>query len=82
MRLVDYLEQADLAWCAIGGVAVSHWAVETMVTQHVDFVVAAESVELATKLLEEAGFRSERSMVNQFSGAFEGQHPVEYRRAL
>ena len=31
-----------------------------MVTQDVDFVVATESVELAKKLLEEAGFRSER----------------------
>jgi hypothetical protein len=31
-----------------------------MVTQDVDFVVATESVELAKKLLEEAGFKSER----------------------
>ncbi|MBN1318421.1 MAG: nucleotidyl transferase AbiEii/AbiGii toxin family protein [Anaerolineales bacterium] len=60
MRLVDCLERADLLWCAIGCVAVNHWAAETMVTQDVDFVVAAESVELATKLLEEAGFKSER----------------------
>jgi hypothetical protein len=60
MRLVDCLERADLAWCAIGGVAVNHWADEPMVTQDVDVVVASESVELATKLLEEAGFKSER----------------------
>ena len=60
MRLVDCLERADIAWCAIGGVAVNHWAVEPMVTQDVDFVVATESIELAVKLLEEAGFRSER----------------------
>ena len=60
MRLVDCLERADLAWCAIGGVAVNHWAAEPMVTQDVDFVVAAESVDLATKVLEEAGFKSER----------------------
>ena len=60
MRLVDCLERADLAWCAIGGVAVNHWAAEAMVTQDVDFVVAAESIELAAKLLEEAGFTSER----------------------
>ena len=59
MRLVDCLERADIAWCAIGGVAVNHWAVEPMVTQDVDFVVATESIELAVKLLEEAGFRSE-----------------------
>lgn len=41
--------------------AVNHWAAETMVTQEVDFVVAEESVDLATKILEEAGFKSERS---------------------
>jgi hypothetical protein len=59
MRLVDCLERADLAWCAIGGVAVNHWADEPMVTQAVDFVVAAEFVKRAKKLLEEAGFKSE-----------------------
>ena len=42
MRLVDCLERADLAWCAIGDVAVNQWADELMVTQDVDFVVAAE----------------------------------------
>jgi len=41
MRLVDCLERADLAWCAIGGIAVNHWAAEAMVTQDIDFVVAA-----------------------------------------
>jgi hypothetical protein len=60
MRLVDCLERADIAWCAIGGVAVNHWAQEPMVTQDVDFVVAAEAVERTVALLEEAGFRSER----------------------
>jgi hypothetical protein len=60
MRMVDCLERADIEWCAIGGVAVNHWAAEPMVTQDVDFVVAAESVEIATKLLEEVEFRSER----------------------
>lgn len=60
MRLVDRLERADIAWCAIGGLAVNHWAEEPMVTQDVDLVVATESVELAVKLLEEAGFKSER----------------------
>jgi len=60
MRLVDCLERADIAWCAIGGVAVNHWAAEPVVTQDVDLVVATESVELAVKLLEEAGFKSER----------------------
>jgi len=73
MRMVDCLERADLAWCAIGGVAVNHWADEPMVTQDVDFVVAAESVELATKFLEEAGFKSERF---QWSINFQGHSKV------
>ena len=60
MRLVDCLERADVAWCAIGGVAVNHWAEQPMVTQDVDFVVAAEAVERAVALLKEAGFRAER----------------------
>jgi len=60
MKLIDCLERADIAWCVIGGVAVNHWAQQTMVTQDVDFVVAAESVERTVSLLEEAGFRSEK----------------------
>lgn len=45
MRMVDILERAEVSWCAIGGIAVNHWAAEPMVTQDVDFVVAAEMVE-------------------------------------
>lgn len=60
MRLVDCLERADVAWCAIGGVAVNHWAGQPMVTQDVDFVVASDSIKRAVSLLEEAGFRSEK----------------------
>ena len=60
MRLVDCLERADIAWCAIGGVAVNHWAEEPMVTQDVDFVVATDAVDRTVSLLEEAGFQAER----------------------
>jgi hypothetical protein len=60
MRMVDCLERADIAWCAIGGIAVNHWATEPMVTQDVDFVVATDQVERAVALLEEAGFRAQR----------------------
>lgn len=60
MRLIDCLERADIAWCAIGGVAVNHWAAEPMVTRDVDFVVASEAVEQTVGVLTEAGFRSER----------------------
>jgi hypothetical protein len=74
MRFVDCLERADIAWCAIGGVAVNHWAAEPMVTQDVDFVVAAESVEFAVKLLEKSGFKSERF---QWSINFQGRSKVQ-----
>lgn len=47
-------------WCAIGGVAVNHWAAEPLVTQDVDLVVATDSVERAVQALEAAGFTSER----------------------
>lgn len=60
MRLVDVLERADVAWCVIGGVAVNHWAEQPMVTQDVDLVVAAETVERAISALAQAGFRAER----------------------
>ncbi len=60
MRLVDCLEHAGIQWCASGGVAVNHWAAESMVTQDFELVVATESVELAVRALESAGFTSER----------------------
>jgi len=60
MRLVDVLERADVAWCAIGGIAVNHWAEQPMVTQDVDLVVTADAVDRAASLLELAGFRAER----------------------
>lgn len=60
MRLVDCLERADIPWCAIGGVAVNHWAAEPMVTQDVDFVVAIDDIDRAVTLLNEAGFPSEK----------------------
>jgi hypothetical protein len=73
MRLVDCLERADIAWCAIGGVAVNHWAEQAMVTPDVDFVVAAEAVERTVSLLEEAGFHSERF---EWSINFKGRSAV------
>ena len=60
MRLVDCLERADIAWCAIGGVAVNHWAKQPMVTQDVAFVVASDAIERVVSLLEKEGFQSER----------------------
>ena len=73
MRLVNCLERADIAWCAIGGVAVNHWAVEPMVTQDVDFVVATDAIERAVSVLETAGFKAER---HEWSVNFKGRSKV------
>ena len=63
MRLVDCLERADVPWCAIGGVAVNHWAEQPMVTQDVDFVVAAEASRASLHRLPSLGQRH-RNYVN------------------
>ncbi len=60
MRLVDVLERADVAWCAIGGIAVNHWAQQPMVTQDVDLVVTSNALDRTVSLLEQAGFCAER----------------------
>jgi len=73
MRLVDCLERADIPWCAIGGVAVNHWAVEPMVTQDVDFVVATDLIDRAVGILTEAGFGSQKF---QWSINFKGHSRV------
>ena len=73
MRLVNCLERADVKWCAIGGVAVNHWAANPMVTQDVDIVVAAEDVERTLRLLEREGFRVQRF---EWSVNFKGRSEV------
>ena len=73
MRLVDCLERADVSWCAIGGVAVNHWARRPMVTQDVDFVVVAVAVDRVVGLLQEAGFLAERF---EWSVNFKGRSAV------
>ncbi|HMP76052.1 MAG TPA: nucleotidyl transferase AbiEii/AbiGii toxin family protein [Kiritimatiellia bacterium] len=59
MKLVNCLERADIQWCAIGGIAVNHWAAEPMVTQDVDLVVATDAIERAVSALKSEGFTSE-----------------------
>ena len=73
MRLVACLESKDIAWCAIGGIAVNHWAVEPMVTQDVDFVVAAGDIRRAIDALEAEGFKGEEF---QWSVNFTGSSKV------
>jgi hypothetical protein len=79
MRLVDCLERADISWCAIGGIAVNHWAQEPMVTQDVDIIVASDSIDRAVKILEEAGFKSERF---QWSINFQGSSKVSIQLSI
>ncbi|MFM8804104.1 MAG: nucleotidyl transferase AbiEii/AbiGii toxin family protein [Planctomycetia bacterium] len=73
MRMVDALERAELHWCAIGGIAVNHWAAEPMVTRDVDFVVAVDEIERAVTALESVGFTAER---HAWSVNFRGRSQV------
>ena len=73
MRMVDCLERSDIPWCAIGGIAVNHWAAEPMVTQDLDFVVATDAIDRTVDALEKEGFRSEKF---QWSINFEGHSKV------
>lgn len=73
MRMVDALERAEVTWCAIGGVAVNHWAAEPLVTRDVDFVVATENMARAEQALCEAGFKAER---HEWSVNFTAQSSV------
>jgi len=58
--LVATLEQREIAWCMIGGLAVNHWAAEPMATADVDLVIALERVEEAVKALRAAGFTAKK----------------------
>ena len=60
LLLVETLEQREIPWCMIGGLAVNHWAEEPMATADVDLVIAAERVEEAVEALKAAGFKSKR----------------------
>jgi len=73
MRMVDALERAELHWCAIGGIAVNHWASEPMVTRDVDFVVAVEEIDRAVAVLEAVGFQADRY---EWSVNFRGRSQV------
>lgn len=73
MRLVDCLERSEIRWCAIGGLAVNHWAVEPMVTQDVDFVVTTDAIERTVATLQAAGFVAERF---EWSINFKGRSKV------
>lgn len=60
MRLVAALEEREISWCMIGGLAVNHWAAEPMATADVDLVIASEKIEEAATALKELGFSENR----------------------
>ena len=72
-RLVAALEEREIPWCMIGGLAVNHWAEEPMATADVDLVIASERVEEAAEALRNLGF-SERRF--DWSINFKGQPKV------
>jgi len=57
---VATLENAEIPWCMIGGLAVNHWAREPMATADVDVVIAAGRIEEAVKSLIKAGFTARK----------------------
>ena len=59
-RLVSALEEREISWCMIGGLAVNHWAEEPMATADVDLVIASEKIEEAADALKELGFAENR----------------------
>jgi Nucleotidyl transferase AbiEii toxin, Type IV TA system len=59
-RLVTALEELEISWCMIGGLAVNHWAAEPMATADVDLVIAAEEIESAANALRNLGFSESR----------------------
>jgi hypothetical protein len=60
LLLVETLEQREIPWCMIGGLAVNHWAEEPMATADVDLVIAAGRVAEAVAALKKAGFKTKR----------------------
>ena len=60
-RLVAALEEREISWCMIGGLAVNHWALEPIHTIQVDVVVVADQIEGAAVALQDVGFSQERT---------------------
>lgn len=73
MRLVAALEEREISWCMIGGLAVNHWAAEPMATADVDLVIASEKIEEAAEALKGLGFSENRY---EWSINFKGESKV------
>lgn len=72
-RLVAALEEREIPWCMINGLAVNHWASEPMATADVDLVIASDKVEEAAEALKSLGFAERRF---QWSINFKGESKV------
>lgn len=72
-RLVAALEEREISWCMIGGLAVNHWAEEPMATADVDLVIASDKIEEAAEALKSLGFAEKRF---QWSINFKGESKV------
>lgn len=72
-RLVAALEEREISWCMIGGLAVNHWADEPMATADVDIVIVSDKVEEAAEALKSLGFSENRF---QWSINFKGESKV------
>ena len=59
-RLVAALEDREISWCMIGGLAVNHWANEPMATADVDMVIVSDKIEESAEALSELGFSENR----------------------
>ncbi len=72
-RLVAALEEREISWCMIGGLAVNHWAEEPMATADVDIVIASDRIEEVVDTLKSLGFAEKRF---QWSINFKGESKV------
>lgn len=72
-RLVAVLEEREIPWCMIGGLAVNHWAAEPMATADVDLVIVSGMVEEAAAAFKDLGFSESRF---QWSINFKGESKV------
>jgi hypothetical protein len=72
-RLVAALEEREISWCMIDGLAVNHWALEPITTADVDLVIVSERVEEAAETLKSLGFTEKRF---QWSINFKGESKV------
>ena len=61
MRLVTALEEREISWCMIGGLAVNHWALEEIFTRNVDFVTVSAKIREITDALGASGFNLEKA---------------------